>query len=443
MTAMVQRAPRSKLLGVALVAAAACHHSSSNGAPDAALAAPDASTACVNDDGCPTGKVCDLIMELCVQCTVTDTAACTGYTPVCGPSETCVACSAHGQCASNVCLPDGACSDGGDVAYVDPTGTDNASCTQAAPCTSLTSALATARPYVKLTGTTDVGGQAVTIADQNVTLLAGSGAILTRTSAGDILDIDGSSAVAIYDLQISGASGSGAGVALPAGASQQLSLARATVIGNAGGGIVAAGGTVNISQSVIAGNSGGGIALTAAQFDLVNNIVTGNGSAGSLYGGIALSAIPTAGAHAIDFNTIAQNLGAPATDTGIACNNALGALLFDSDIIYGNVVDTGAQLGSAGCSCTYCDVGPGSAAGAHNIDADPQFQDQFLYPAQGKFDLGDTSPCIDAADSKTSVDVDIVGNHRPHGSGYDIGAFEAQDFGCRPSASGDRDPLCR
>ena len=55
--------------------------------------------------------------------------------------------------------------------------------------------------------------------------------------------------------------------------------------------------------------------------------------------------------------------------------------------------------------------------GEGNILLDPGFEgneDYHLLPS---------SPCIDAG-VKTYIDVDIDGNKRPQGSGYDIGAYE-------------------
>src|SRR5690606_29935167 len=112
------------------------------------------------------------------------------------------------------------------VAYVSPSGADNASCTRTQPCTKVANALATNRPYVKVSGTTDEGNT-VTIDSQNVTLLAEPGAKLVRTSNGVVLEVKGSSQVAIYDLEISGGSGAqGIGISMPAGNTAMLRLVR-------------------------------------------------------------------------------------------------------------------------------------------------------------------------------------------------------------------------
>ena len=133
-------------------------------------AAIDSPMACTTSAEC-TPQVCDLTGSMtCVQCTPGEDAACTGTTPAC-VSNTCQACTSHAQCDSAVCLSDGSCATENEVAYVSPNGTDNATCTQATPCTKVTKALATNRKLVKFTGITDEGGTVV-VDNQNVALVA-------------------------------------------------------------------------------------------------------------------------------------------------------------------------------------------------------------------------------------------------------------------------------
>ena len=98
--------------------------------PDDNCTEPDI---CEDNSSCagPTG-VCDTQTMTCVQCTTAMASACTGTSPICGADDSCHGCAAHTDCtASNVCLPDGSCAPETNVAYVDPGGTDNASCTKA------------------------------------------------------------------------------------------------------------------------------------------------------------------------------------------------------------------------------------------------------------------------------------------------------------------------
>jgi hypothetical protein len=404
----------------------------------------DAPSGCTSDPGCSGATpVCDLETKMCVQCSGSDAAACTGMTPICGSDDMCEACTSHSQCASDVCLPDGSCSSGSNVAYVSGSGSDNTTCSQASPCSSVADGLATARPYIKITGTID---EQVTIASQNVTMLADPGATLTSSSNGVILTVNGSSQVSIYDFVITGASGTstGIGISIPAATTSSVSLVRASVTqsqyigisassgalsavqstlsGNTGGGISASGATVSITRSTITGNSGGGISLSSTPFTIVNNFIVQNGSPSSLLGGIDLASVATTGAHQLDFNTITANDGGSTVNSGINCGTVTSAVNFDSNIVYGNTTSGGGKQlgGSINCTATYSDFGPDTVTGSGNISSDPLF----VNAATGNYHLGSGSPCIDVADPNATLDVDFDGDTRPQGSGRDIGADE-------------------
>lgn len=405
--------------------------------------APDAPKACTSSSDCATPtSVCDLGGTLtCVQCTQAEDDACIGTTPVCGPQNTCTACSSHSQCTdSNVCLPDGSCGDESQVAYVDPSSSDNNECSKAMPCTRIAKALATGRPYVKLKGTTDVGGTA-TIDGQAVTLLAEPGAKLTRTNNGLLLEVKGTSRVEIYDLEIGGASGAqGIGISIPPGGTPSISLVRtkvvgnqsmgisasggtltvsqSTISGNTGGGISSSGGTLTVSQSTISGNGGGGISASAAQFDLTNNFIVKNGGPTSSFGGVLLTQITAAGSHRFDFNTVAQNQATSGITAGVVCSLIATPLAFSSDIVYGNGPST--QVDGANCSWSFSDIGPTAATGTGNINMDPLFANA----AQNNFHLMPNSPAKDAADPAATLTDDFDGDFRPQGDRRDIGADE-------------------
>jgi hypothetical protein len=385
---------------------------------------------CAKDDGCTSNaqcaaptSVCDVDgTRACVQCLAPDqTGACGGTTPVCAQDHTCQACTAHAQCASLACLPDGSCGDDTTTAYIDPTGTDNASCTKAMPCTLVSKALATSRPYVKFTGTTD---EAVTIDNGRVvTFLADPGAKLVRTNGtGAIVTVrDDGTSLAVYDLSISDAPNnpSGIGIVVPAGAgAPTVTLVRAKLTNNPGGGISASGGELRLSQCTVSGNGGGGISISGAQFDITNNFIAKNGSAGSIFGGVRIDGIVGAGTRRFEFNTVAQNQATAGITPGVLCSAVATPLVLTNSIVYDN--STGTQVEGANCSWTYSDIGPTAVSGTGNFNAPPMF----VNPMQNDFHLQSTSPARDAADPAASLGVDIDGDVRPQGAARDIGADE-------------------
>jgi hypothetical protein len=304
----------------------------------------------------------------------------------------------HGQCASNACLPDGSCADPGNVAYVDPAGTDNTSCTKAMPCTMVSKALATGRLIIKLHGTTS---EHVTINNQNVTLIADPGAQLTSSTTGVILRVDGTSVVAIYNLAIANALGtSSVGIAMPSGNTAILTLRSVSVTGNAGG----------------------GISITGGQFDIANSFITQNGGPSSLIGGIDLAAVSGTGTHVIEFTTVASNAGNATVNAGINCGTVTASMTFSDNIIYGNQVSGGGRQlgGSIQCSATYSDIGPDTTAGTGNLNMDPKF----VAPSAGDFHITANSTCKDTADPSATLSTDFDGDMRPQGTGRDIGADE-------------------
>ncbi len=213
-------------------------------------------------------------------------------------------CTMHSQCASRVCLPDNSCSTGLEVAYVDPSGSGTL-CKQSSPCFAVEAAIATERPYIKLSETT-VGKDAARITDQKLTILAEPGAKLTRDTPGPVMKVDGSSQVEIFDLEISGATGpSGVGIWLPIDTKATLSLqrvtlsnnalaglhvekggaatvAQSTIIGSGDSGVVAQNSTVTISQSTIRSNSAHGILAEKANLTVAQSVIASNGRLGVL-----------------------------------------------------------------------------------------------------------------------------------------------------------------
>lgn len=360
--------------------------------------------------------------------------ACTEKTPVCGLDSTCHACTAHSECTSNVCLLDGSCGDATNVAYVDPRGTSNASCSQAMPCRTITAGLATRRPVVKVTGTIED----VVMIGANVTILADPNAKLTSTNLAALVTITGTSTATIADLELSHAIGYG--VVIPMGTSATLTLIRVRIDNNSMGGVALRSGSLTVQQSTLTENSGLGINATGGQLTVVRSSITHNASAGVLINaakfdlennfitnnhgpGVQVAAIPTGQQPAlIEFNTLMAN----AVDSGAAgidCSGTTSNMTFIDNLIYGNLTGGSptTQISGASCKYSYSDIGPGAViSGSGNLAADPLV----INLAQEEDHLTALSPCRDAADAASSVTLDYEGDMRPQGGRSDIGADE-------------------
>jgi hypothetical protein len=295
-------------------------------------------------------------------------------------------------------LEDGSCAQADQVAYVDPLLGGGTMCSQTAPCKRIADALKTSRPILKLTGMLD---EQVQVNDQNVTLLAEPGAKLTSGTNGVILEIRGSSQVAISDLTITGASGpagTGLGVSLPPGSNASITLRRV----------------------VVTNNSGGGISISGSQFDITNCVIAGNGSPQASFGGIRFDQI-NSGTRRFEFNTVTNNGAIDGSSVGAVCTLVAQPVTFSNSIVYGNQIGgTRTQVGGANCNWTYSDIGPDTAINTGNINADPLF----VNPTQNNFHLQPTSPVKGRADPAATVHTDIDGEARPQGNGYDMGADE-------------------
>jgi len=437
---------------LAMIVVAGCHKDNNycpGANPDNSCAEIDAKVAdgCSSNATCTAPKaVCDLAgSKTCVQCVAPDdTSACTATSPVCGNDHTCRGCTAHTDCpVSDVCLPDGSCADTSVVAYVAPTGTDNTSCTKATPCTKVAKALATSRPYVKFTGTTD---EQVSINNQNATLLADPGAKLTYTTGtGILLKIDGTSVVSIFDLEIADALGTtGASISLQNGNTATVTLQRVKIDGNGGAGVTASGGTLTVTQSTISGNTGGGITasgggtltvtqstisgntgggitasgggtLTVTQstisgntgggitvgagttFILVGNIFFLNGNGSASVGGVSIMTSQST-TNRLEFNSFNKNTTQDGVASAIYC--VAGTFTARNNILSGNGTQT--QLDQTGGSCThaYSIVRPGALpAGTGNSAADPLF----VNTTTGDLHIQTSSPAHAAADPSSNL----------------------------------------
>jgi hypothetical protein len=345
-------------------------------------------------------------------------------------------------------------------------------CARGAPCGTLQqgiTAVNASRPYVKVS---NAGGGVLapnattTIDGKAVIILADPGAKLDRMGDGVNLEVRNTGAdVQIYDLEITGASGtpSDVGISIPSGGVPKLALNRVRVTNNIGGGISAASGMLTVSQSTISGNTGGGISATGGSLTVSQSTISGNTGGGIFATGgtltVSQSTISTnngggisvtgAGA-AFDITNcfILGNGNSTSANTGGASLNALGG---PSVFAFNTVVDNEIRTTSGNAGGVFCDI-PGFIA-TNNIiarnfvnrvpnQADSNTNGQcthstskimstvsglnFISPdsAPYNYHILRGSSAIDQATTPSMLAVDIDGDLRPQGNGRDQGADE-------------------
>jgi hypothetical protein len=175
--------------------------------------------------------------------------------------------------------------------------------------------------------------------------------------------------------------------------------------GDQGGGIAAIGGGT-IRNCKIVGNEaeyeGGGVFGLSFGDPLVftNTLIAGN------------RCVKGAGIHGA---AILINCSIINNDLGEGLADASGSILTNT-IVYGNEKP---EISGSPASVTYCNVQGGYAPGEGNIDEDPLFQD-----GDGEYHLSENSPCVDRGLLVQEPTVDLDGEVRPFGAGFDIGADE-------------------
>ena len=410
---------------------------------------------CTLDAECPdtAAGICDLFgaMGVCRQCTTTRTEACTGATPACGATNMCEACSAHSDCASDACLPNGSCAAETEVVYLRQggSGTSGANCTKAAPCglleTAIDQAMTTPRPYIRVTGT--IGGSEETITGKQLVFLgsldAADSILLGQGGGGSepLLFLRGGAKVEIRNLTLRAAKGPV--VRVDEGSSFQsmrskiqnadeegILISSGTAIiseseisgnGSQGGGaglrrgISLAAGELTVTRTKIFDNAGGGIfAADGQKFTISTSFIVGNRGNGGVHAGTASPA------SKLEFNTIVDNIdGVGAGDAGgITCDQA--GIVFSNNLIFRN---TGGSWGTAQTfgDCTYGTsyVLPGTGAG----DTSLAFAKD---TAPRDYHLTSSSPATvrDVAGVVCTGLKDVDGDERPLNGACDLGADE-------------------
>jgi hypothetical protein len=360
----------------------------------------------------------------CVQCITTPDCDATGTAPVCD-QEVCRGCTAHSECASNACLPNGACGTDDDVAYVDPVmGVDggNKDCNKATPCKSIAAAIAAKKPNIKLTGVIDEP----VATDKALTFISDPGTRLTASTGPAIFTVMGGAAadVKVFDLAIGGdvtvATTDVTMLCVSMASMGKLAMTNVQIAHCSLGGVTVAMGDLTMSRSHVFLNRGGGIYMlaTANTFNISNTFVVHNGDAVTgTVPGVWLTAASTP--NTFDFNTVADNQ--------IKTTAAVGAAGVEIDLqppfVFTNIIGTHNTRGSS--TPTEDDTFGAGGVATSFVGADIAsvgFTDTENEPFQYTLKIG--SVAIDHGTTPSAIDLDQKGVKRPQQSGKDQGADE-------------------
>jgi len=280
------------------------------------------------------------------------------------------------------------------------------------------------------------GGGQLEHTENNVLELAGNGATIEQTCAGErVIDQQGTSGIRLTDLTITGGNtpSDGGGV----NASGPVTATRVSFAGNSSGTIDAVG-DVLLVQSTVSGSShqdGIIVRTQPGNVKLINSTVTGNSSPTN-------AIVGASGGVFVVYSTITDNLGTEvlrSANTGDSLPLAIelfgSVVLASTDGAPACSIDTGADPTSHGYNFSDDDscnlVSTGDTQGAGN--------DPLLNAPAANGGLAPTqlpqaaSPLLDRipvaacqADGAAGVTTDERGVSRPQGAGCDIGAVEVE-----------------
>jgi hypothetical protein len=406
--------------------------------------------ACKSDGDCTQAGlgICDTAAgteAVCVACLPDRAQACTGAMPVCGGTA-CRACAAHSECASDACLPEGACAAEAEVVYLKQDGTGNM-CTKMSSCGVLQTAIARlsdTRKYLRVTGVIESANGAIDVnlnATQTRVILGQAGAVLRGgqgvPGASPILVVRGGAQVEVYEVEFRDAQQNAVRLE---GATSTLKLQRIKVtnageegvyvsegsmtllqseVSNSGDatryGVRLDNGELVINQSKISENKGGGITVVpGGKFTITNSFIVAN----KVGGGIRAST--PADDSKLEFNTIVDNAsGTNVTQAGgVVCDK--DAISARNNIIFRNTGGPGGMIQKLG-ACVFDNSF--EAVGGTGTEDTLKF----------KTDTGTTRDYHLTSMSPSSVKditnlnctgVDYDGEARPMGGTCDLGADE-------------------
>ncbi len=237
----------------------------------------------------------------------------------------------------------------------------------------------------------------------------------------------GNTAFCIYGGSCSSANGGGLYIA-----NQPLTLTQVTFTrneaGRMGGGLNADHATTRLDRVIFSGNKagwGGGLIHDHGS-GILNNVLFANNVAG-WGGGLLVESANVTLTHV----TLGGNLG---SNYGGGLENYYSTLRVINSVLWGNASSKGAQIyddnTAAPTLVTYSDVQFTSVyTGTGNLNTDPRFVQPIaasINPTTvGNYHVASSSPVIDRG-INAGVTLDLDGQLRPMGHGYDLGAYEAR-----------------
>ena len=436
---------------------------------------PNAKTGvqCAPNGDCPDGQQCDTTQSppVCVAMpgsggsgdggmtpdappdaapACLDNSMCTGATaPICDPtSHTCRGCTADAECmfVPGVCVEyTGACVADANAIFLSPApaGVDAGTCTRAAPCATFAYAMmqvtATARTIrvgagsyteaVDVPGT--VGPTQVVISGEDrdpttPSITATANPIFTfepttnvllegvtaTSGPSDGVRVNGGSATLSHVVINANAL---AGVNSPGNGTSMVTIVDSQILGNTLSGLFSQQTVIDLERTVVRGNLNGGVHTRNGPITIINCVIAKNGGPTTANGGVRMDNFTPGGS--IQYDTIAYNAaGGTSSSPGIQC----GQLVTITNMILADNGPAGTAQFSGAISVTHSlfEGGP-TPQGMGNKTGNPAFKDI----ANGDFHIMAGSMAIDQA-AGTNVDIDLDGEHRPNGSGPDMGADE-------------------
>ena len=190
---------------------------------------------------------------------------------------------------------------------------------------------------------------------------------------------------------------------------------------NGGGGIHFSGLDPSLTRSRISGNrsdaEGGGIYCEGGSPSITNCLIISNSSYGG--GGLFCSYSSLRVLNCTFSKNSSQNNGGGILFSGV--NESSPPPVITNSILWKDIPDE--IYGATSEIITYCDIQE-EYQREGNFYGDPLFVD----PDKGDLHLSVSSPCMYAATSISAPDVDLEGNPRPQGYGFDMGAYQTTGY---------------